>query len=429
MKEYKVILLMDMDAFFASCHEAIDPKLKEKPLVVCSPNSRAIITTSNYKARSIGIKSGMPYFKAKKLSNNLNIATPDYQLYSNFSSKIFELLIDEYTPKVEVASIDECYIDATNIWHKYGSIKKLCLDIQRKIYKEFKLTCSIGASYTRFFAKMAVSFNKPNGVKIIKGDDYKKEIWQLDIEKMFMIGPSTAVKLREINIKTIGDLACSNVKDLEKVLGVRGRNLYNCANGISSDVVLAESSQNKSISNEFTLDVESNQFEELKNYIYFLCKRVHNRLERRFLMFKNVSVLLATRNRNGEFIRSKSIVNKSMQRTLNDYSDQFNTLLNQAYNIFEEFFDNQSIYKIGIGVKDLISKKNYTYQSTLDSINQVSKNHNQELESLKKNINLFYKKDVLYFGDNMPRESFKQTKYIFNEETHLSNKQIKKSKK
>jgi DNA polymerase-4 len=113
--EAKAILLIDMDSFFASCHAATDESLKKVPAIVASPNMRGIASTANYPAREFGIKSGMPIFKIKELCPNIKIIPPDFKLYVETSDAILKYVYDNFSKKIESVSIDEFYVDVTNV--------------------------------------------------------------------------------------------------------------------------------------------------------------------------------------------------------------------------------------------------------------------------------------------------------------------------
>ncbi|WP_339020195.1 hypothetical protein [Spiroplasma endosymbiont of Atherix ibis] len=164
MKNKKVISLLDMDAFFAGCHIAEDSTLINENLVVASPNRRAIVTTASYNARKFGIRAGTSVFKAKELCPNLYIANSDFSLYIKYSEKVFDIIYNNFTKEFEVASIDECYIDMTKVWKKYGSVKKTAKALIDMIYNETGLWASIGISTNKFLAKTCVDFNKPKGI-------------------------------------------------------------------------------------------------------------------------------------------------------------------------------------------------------------------------------------------------------------------------
>ncbi|WP_186788050.1 hypothetical protein [Spiroplasma clarkii] len=123
MKTNKVIFLLDMDAFFAACHIATDQSLADKNVIVATPNNKSIISTASYNARKFGVRAGMPVFKARELCPNLTIVNSDFSLYIKFSHLVFDLISENFTDQIEVASVDECYIDVTNIWKKYGTVK------------------------------------------------------------------------------------------------------------------------------------------------------------------------------------------------------------------------------------------------------------------------------------------------------------------
>ena len=180
----EVILHIDMDAFFTSCEELKNKNLKNKIFVVATRTKHSVVASANYKARALGIKAGMPLFKAKEKLSNLLIIESDLNFYQNMSLQIFTFIKKRYSQKIEVTSIDECYLNVTNNYAKFGSVTNLILNIQKNIYRQFKLTCSIGASFSKFFAKIAANINKPNNFFIINQHNYQ---FQLDNFKINII--------------------------------------------------------------------------------------------------------------------------------------------------------------------------------------------------------------------------------------------------
>lgn len=154
-----------------------------------------------------GIKSAMLIFQAKILCPRAIILPGDYALYNSYSKKFFNFIKEKLTNICEHYSIDECFLDVTNVIKKYKNVLKLAQTIQKAIFNNFKLSVSIGISYNKFLGKMATDLNKPNGITMITKENFKDKIWPLPIEKMYFIGKATAKILQKIGLKTIKDLA------------------------------------------------------------------------------------------------------------------------------------------------------------------------------------------------------------------------------
>jgi len=199
----EVILHIDMDAFFTSCEELKNKNLKNKIFVVATRTKHSVVASANYKARALGIKAGMPLFKAKEKLSNLLIIESDLNFYQNMSSQIFTFIKKRYSQKIEVTSIDECYLNVTNNYSTFGTVTNLINNIQKNIWIKFKLTCSIGASFSKFFAKIAANINKPNNFFIINENNYKFKLDNFSINIIPGIGQVAYSKLFALNIKTI----------------------------------------------------------------------------------------------------------------------------------------------------------------------------------------------------------------------------------
>ncbi|ASP28251.1 DNA polymerase IV [Spiroplasma corruscae] len=430
-KSKKVIFLLDMDAFYAGCHMANNQKIKDKNLIVSSPNRRSIILTASYNARRFGIKAGMPLFQAEKLCKDLYIVHTDFQLYINFSEKVFDLIFNKYTKKIEVASIDECYIDVTNIWRRFGSVRKLAQTIIDDIKNSFDLSCSIGVSTNKFLAKMAVDFKKPSGISILLEKDIETKIWPLEIKNMFMVGEATERILVENNIKTIKDLAFSNKDFIYKILGKRGITLWNWANGISDDELLQTNNDLKSIGNEMTLNYTTTNYNELESLIFELSSKVSDRAKKRFLIGSVISINLKCLNNLDKNVYSKQERKKhiSKQEKIINPTNDVEQIFTVAKRCFYDLWEGEPVLLIGVRLSNLTNKINSFVQQEINEWNEekfkdlYSKVNKDLIYDLKNK----YGKEVIFTGNTLQMHKEKnvsQSKYIKKDDMHLSNDQI-----
>ncbi|AKX34131.1 DNA polymerase IV [Spiroplasma litorale] len=426
----KIIFLLDMDAFYAGCHIAENNTLADKNLVVSSPNRRAIILTASYNSRKYGIKAGMPLYKAKEICKDLCVVDTNFQLYINYSEKVFDYIYTNFSKKIEVASIDECYIDVTNIWKKYGTVKKLAELIIKKIKLDLNLSCSIGISTNKFLAKMAVDFNKPSGVTILLKKDIQKMLWPLNIKKMFMIGEATEKLLNLYNITTIKDLALHDKNKLISLIGKRGDTLWNWANGVSSDNVSWDNNDLKSIGNEMTLNYTTNNPKELENLIFELSVKVSDRAKKRYLLGWTVSIVL--RYLNDELKENFNLKDRkkhiSKQEKLLEPTNEVEDIFTTSKKCFYDLWKGESILLVGVRLTQLVSSINHYKQKEIINwgykLKEVSENLNKDLLYRLKNK---YGKSVIFTGVNYEKINNKnrsQSKYIKKDDVHLSNDQV-----
>ncbi|WP_067625433.1 DNA polymerase IV [Alicyclobacillus acidiphilus] len=254
MEERRAILHVDMNAFYASCHAAAQPEAyRGKPIAVAgSPETRhGIVVTASYEARRRGVRTTMNVAQARRLCPDLILIEPDFELYRNYARKVFDV-VRRFTPLVEIVSIDECYADVTGS-RQFGSASEIAHTIQSTLRDELQLPCSIGVSYTKFFAKMGSNLHKPMGITEITEDNFQDLIWPLPIEEMHGVGEKSAIRLEQMGIRTIGSLAVADRRRLHTALGTRGLELRDFANGLDSRPVTAERPPVKSVGHSITL--------------------------------------------------------------------------------------------------------------------------------------------------------------------------------
>ena len=274
----RVYFHIDLNAFFASCEELLDPSLKGKPLVVGGKSRRSVISTANYEARKYGIHSAMPMQQAEKLCKDLVIVNGHYAFYSDMSHQFMQI-IHSYTDLVEKASIDECYADMTDVICRYPKPLDVAFEIQRRVLEETGLRCSIGIGPNMFLAKMASDMKKPMGITVLRIRDVPERMWPLPIKEMQGIGKRTVPLMEDLNIHTIKDLATyQNLNALKPVLGKNIESMIKRANGYD-DRTLMTDYDSKSMGISETLLEDVTDYDELRGLIRTLCRRLSKRLK------------------------------------------------------------------------------------------------------------------------------------------------------
>lgn len=301
------ILHIDMNAFYCSCHTAVDPaKYSGKPTAVAgNPETRhGILVTASYEARKRGVRATMTVPEALRICPELILIAPDFQLYRQFSTRVFSL-VEQYTPQIEVFSIDECWADVTGSTY-FGTSRVIAETIQKRILTELGLPSSIGIGPNKFLAKMASEFKKPLGITEIQTCHVAEKLWPLPVGQMFGIGTSSAQRLERIRVRTIGDLAGMDLAKLTGMFGKRAVDLKDRANGRDESPVVSEREQAKSIGHSITLAQDSSDFEELSTVLLNLSDQVGRRVRRHALVGKTVQLTVRYGNRK-TITRSKTL--------------------------------------------------------------------------------------------------------------------------
>lgn len=369
-----------MNCFFASCEIAENPSLKEKKIAV-APNTmdrKGIILAANYEARPYGVHSAMRVVDAVRKCPDLIIVEPSMALYSEYSRKFFEYFL-KITPLVEPASIDEGYLDVTDVC-KPEEVINLAHKIQNDLLNKLSLPCSIGIGPNKFLAKMASDMKKPLGITILRKREVPEKLWPLPIREMIGVGKKTLEILIAMGIKTIGDLA--NFKDLNLLKEVIGENnatsLYAHANGIgSNEVDINRFNDVSSISNSQTFDHDEYAIDNMKLVMKLITNTMCNRMEKQSLKAYNFTLQLKYNNFK---TTSKSVTLK------NPTSDS-----RQIYKLFEQIFDDfydESFPLRLIGVaanKVIVANEELRQMSIFDSLDSEQKDI--EINNLIKTLN------------------------------------------
>jgi DNA polymerase-4 len=277
---HKVIMHIDMDAFFAAVEQKINPGLRGRPVIVGGPpDSRGVVSTCSYEARNYGVHSAMPMKEAYRLCPDAVYLDTSGGKYTYVSVRILNIL-KRYSPNVEPVSIDEAFVDITGSYERFGGPEKLARSVKEDIKREQGLTASIGIALNRFVAKMASSSSKPEGLVIIPPQEVKQFLWVQPVNHLWGIGPKTEIALKNIGIYSIGDLAEESEGRLKRMFGVMGPVLKGMANGEGDDGVrlCTEEHEAKSMGHEHTFHRDTNDPDEVTGLLMYLSDRVSRRL-------------------------------------------------------------------------------------------------------------------------------------------------------
>ena len=353
----KVIVHIDLNAFFARCEEIKKPSLEGKPVAIGHDGRGGIVSTCSYEARKYGVSSAMPMFKAKQLCPKLIILPCDYHFYS-VMSKTFYNFVKRYTNLIEMASVDELFADFTEPLKKEKDAVAFFRKLQDDLFRETGLKCSIGVSTTKFLAKMASDYQKPMGLTIIHKRDIAKIIFPLKVESMFGVGKKTAPRLKSIGIITIGDLYKKMVDEDQDVMNILGKSYYmlkDWLEGKGSDEIEMEKWDPKSIGNSTTLPFDTDNPIQIKEHLLDLSKEVSMRAKREEKLGHTIQIVVKD--------TSFKSFNKSV--TLESPTNEADIIYEHACQLYEKNFKQLTVRLVGVTLQNLISPKEIAVQMSL----------------------------------------------------------------
>lgn len=343
------IIHLDLDAFFCSVEELLDPSLKGKVFAVGgSPNGRGVITSASYAARQFGIRSAMPSREALKLLPDLIFVRSGFRQYGEYSKKVMDILRDT-TPIVEPVSIDEAFLDVSDMSQPVSSI---ALDLQKRVMQETGLPCSLGCATNRLVAKMANDYGKkqvksgraPQKITVIEPGKEEEFLAPLDIQALWGVGPKTAAQLRQRGITTIGRLAALSELEIKTFFGRHGESIQRRAKGLDNTPVYPESGDPKSISNEITFHEDKDDEEELLIILRSLSEKVGSRLRKKELAGSVVQIK----------IRYSDFSTYTRQTSMGDCTNLDQDIYEKAGNLFLKHWSRgRPVRLLGVGVTNL----------------------------------------------------------------------------
>jgi DNA polymerase-4 len=341
-----LILHIDMNAFFASVEQAANPELRGKPVVVCGSAPRTVVMASSYEAKAYGVKTGMTVYQAKKLCPQVILCRAEARRYADISARIFTLFRD-YTPQVEVYSIDEAFLDVTGCMKLFSTPENIAQDIKRRIVETFKITCSIGIGPNKLIAKLASEMQKPDGLVRITADRAPKILEKLPVQELWGIGPRLSEHLHKMGIVTCGQLGRAPQEWLTKRFGVLGETLSQMGRGEFPSQVLPYYHQReyKSMGHQITLDQDTADPEVIKRTILQLSEQAARRLRQDKYRGRTVTLTL----------RDADFRTVARQKTLADYINDGQEIYQAALAIWPTLpLKKPYIRLVGVSVSSLV---------------------------------------------------------------------------
>jgi DNA polymerase-4 len=353
---------------------------------------RGIVLAKSMPAKKLGVVTGETLYSARKKCPVLKAYPMNYPFYQEMSNKLFNL-IRKYSPDIEIASIDECYLDYTKVKNLYGEPYEFALKLKKEVNETLGFTINIGIANNKLCAKMASDFTKPNKIHTLYMNEIEEKMWPLKVGELFGIGKKTKEKLEKININTIYDLAHADPQKLYPYFKNQAKSMIDWANGIDNSEVISDIIAPKGISNEITLDHDISDKTKLQEYLLFLSEKVGIRIRKENKYAYVVAVI----------IKDKYFKRRTHQKKLDKPISLSKDIYEVSKEILNEMWNEDSVRLIGIRL-DKLTEKRVIQASLFDTIDNEVKDTTLEktLDNLKdkfgvsviKRASLKNKKDV-----------------------------------
>lgn len=339
--QQRLIMHLDMDAFFASVEQRDNPEYQGLPVVVgAQPGRRGVVATCSYEARKFGIHSAMPISEAYRRCPDAVYLRPDMKRYSEASRKVMAVLC-EISPLVEPVSVDEAYLDITGLERLFGTPREIGALTKQKVLEAVGLTCSVGIGSNRLIAKLASDYRKPDGLTVVMPDQNQAFLDPMPVSNLRGVGKQTLKTVKRLGIETVAQLRGYSLEHLQPHFGEQGgQHLYNQARGIASDQIETEY-QRQSISKETTFNEDVSDQRLLRDRLRQLASEV-GRIARGEALSGQVVTLK---------VRLSGFETHTRQRRLAEPVNVDSEIFKTAWALFQESgFGGKPVRLIGVGM-------------------------------------------------------------------------------
>ena len=306
---------------------------------------KGVVLAKSNIAKQFGIQTGEPIYFARKKCPNIQVFSSNHAMYRKYSDALYNILC-EYTDRIERFSIDECFMDLTLFLPKNKKLIDVAYEIKDRVKNELGFTVNVGVANNKLLAKMASDFQKPDRVHTLYKEEIETKMWCLPISDLFMVGKKSIPKLQRMQIKTIGDLARKDERELIKNFGKFGRVIWEYANGIDDSEVVYIEEKPKGIGNSVTLPYDYSNIEEIETVLLSLVEQVSYRLRKENMLAKTVNVQ----------IKTNEFKVYSHQRKLDTPTSSTKIIYSEAKKLLEELYKSVPIRLIGVRVDNLCEK-------------------------------------------------------------------------
>jgi len=354
-----MILLVDMDAFFASVEQSQHPHLRGVPVIVCGdPDRRGVVTAASYEARPFGVHAGMPLQEAKRLCPQANYVEGNPEKYVEISLQLLDLYL-EFSPDVEPFSVDEAFVGLGPEAPGLTEASVVARRIQSEIRTRFDLGASIGVGPNKLVAKMASGVEKPCGLTAFDSQAFCAHFWPLGVQEMWGIGPQLAERMRAIGLATVGDLARAPDGVLQSTFGIIGPQLKQAANGLDDTPLTPyhRAPDAKSVGHEVTLPEDCDDSGYLEGKLLRLADQVARRMRSEDYVGRTVAVKIRDH-------RFRTVIR---QKVLDAPTADGRRIFQAARRLLRANWKGDALRLLGISVSSISKGADSTQGSLFDS--------------------------------------------------------------
>ncbi|WP_420132421.1 DNA polymerase IV [Rhodopseudomonas sp.] len=381
---------IDCDAFYATVEKRDNPDLADKPVII-GGGKRGVVSAACYIARTYGVRSAMPMFKALALCPSASVVRPDMAKYVRVGREVRQAML-QLTPLVEPLSIDEAFLDLSGTERLHGTIAaKVLARFAREVERDIGITVSVGLSCNKFLAKIASDLDKPRGFAALGQSDARAMLAPRPVGFIFGVGPATEARLGQRGFRTIADLQKADEIELMRQFGDEGRRLWRLARGVDDRKVVPDRGA-KSISNETTFDTDIRDLETLERILWRLSEKVSSRLKGGALAGSTVTLKLKT----ADFRQ------RTRSQTIHAPTQMANRIFAISREMLAKEIDGTAFRLIGTGVSALSEQ---TEADESDLLDRRAATAERAMDDLRKKFgNAAVIRGLVYTGPEKPRE-------------------------
>jgi DNA polymerase IV (DinB-like DNA polymerase) len=339
----RIVVHVDMDAFYAAVEERAHPEWRGRPVVVGADpkegRGRGVVTTANYAARTFGIRSAMPIAQAYRRCPQAIYVRPNFPLYEQVSEAIMGLL-RTYADRFERVGVDEAFLDVSQRARTFDAAAELGATIQQEVEARFALTCSLGVGPNKLVAKVASDHRKPKGLTVVLPEMVEPFLAPKPVRALPGIGPKTEAVLAQRGIKTVADLQAQGREDLETAFGRFGAYLYDAARGVDDEEVEEGEGPPESVSTERTFPEDTRDYERIGAQLQVLATQLHEELVREGLAYRTVTLK----------VRFEDFDTKTRSRSLRVHTQDLEPVVALAADMLTAFAEDERKVRL-VGVK------------------------------------------------------------------------------
>ena len=342
---------------------------------------KGVVLARSLPAKKRGIMSGEPLYQARRKADKLLVVPGARDKYTYYSNEFYKLLC-KYSPVIERYSIDECFMDMTGMELLYSDPIKLAYKIKDEIYRELGFTVNVGIGNSKLCAKMASDFEKPNKVHTLFDEEIKTKMWPLDVQDLFMVGKSSSIKLHQMGINTIEDLAKTDVNILIKYFKSQGKMMHEFANGIDNSPVERPLPKNQGIGHSTTLAEDINDIVSIKKVLRKLSEMVGLRLRKENKYATVISIQL----------KNSSFITYGHQKKVTNPISSDEDIYEVASELLKNMYKGDPIRLVGLRVSDF-TDRTYEQISLFEEAGKLEKR--DKVQKTLDEINKKYGKNVI----------------------------------